>query len=483
MINIFMSLHHDECLEIAETLMAFIKREIIDAPVFLADQSRDVSSIYEQIMGRIDKCDTFLMLLGPSWASRLHDNNDWVCREALHALRRNKHIVLYMSKEFSKLPANSDVPKVMQALFDSKVIREQGALLDALKEKAKAKRRACTKPIVYLSSAVYAADHAGPLDYFSVVVNEIAIMLQKQQNVIDFVLKIPKSGKENEVRSEQVILLQRIIANIDRYRALILAPFDTSAIANDLGDLMKQADTIPVLTIDKCFRNGGGQFEKSPLGVMADWRQGGTVAAGLLMRHCALFGIKSPRVVILRGLEGSKERIDGFLSALEEVMGSKVKDEVTELKGEFQRDSAMLSTLAFLSGRKTPRKDVQAFFCCNDEMALGVRDALIPKPEAYQGIKIIGFDGIRDVAICLRKQENDHFDPYLLNTVDVRVNMQVGKLYDMLGEFLNGRLPKEDKPVLIECKPYIDAHVQDTRSQIEITKMHPGFLDELRGGN
>src|SRR5262249_33034114 len=81
--------------------------------------------------------------------------------------------------------------------------------------------------------------------------------------------------------------------------------------------------------------------------------------------------------------------------------------------------------------------NVDAFFCCNDEMALGVWDFLFRKwiesgAKIIDKTVIVGFDGIAEV-----RRKIDERDFWLLNTVDVKARAQVGKLINAFEVALN----------------------------------------------
>jgi len=234
--------------------------------------------------------------------------------------------------------------------------------------------------------------------------------------------------------------------------------------ATYLGKLLHGNTDFPILTIDKGYIDDEIKLDVGvphPPYVMCDENYGGRIAARSLIsffeenRH----EVPEPRVAVLSGLEGSDLRIEGFKEEFTSHFSGDGAVYPNPLAGEFRRAVARQLTQAFL---KKQRLAVHAFFCCNDEMALGVRDALEEETNKFRrrirhiggtakiplgekrsklkclyaellwllNIKVVGFDGIREVRILL-----DRKDQWLLNSVDVDVPNQVAHLVELFDRF------------------------------------------------
>jgi DNA-binding LacI/PurR family transcriptional regulator len=325
-------------------------------------------------------------------------------------------------------------------------------------------------PIVFVSSALLTGKaHTSlakdgvmdGLDFFSVLASQLSIQLQDSN--IDLIIKVPKPV---DVAIEQRKILTQIY-NRNRkrwkkyYSGIIIAPFSTDYLKNYLCDLMQSRPMFPVLTIDKSFENHFSFFNSSevycPPSVTCNGEDGGRIAGQRLKEFLSIKTVESPYIGIIKGLEASKERIKGFVDGLcggndEKIFTEDGTEEIKYKKDEYtivisreipyQRFPAFEQTSLLLENHKNTEGIplFNAFFCCNDEMALGVRDALIKKEADLKfnnicetlDIKIIGFDGIRDVTYLI-----DQEDKWILGTIDVELPSQVDKIVELCETFLN----------------------------------------------
>lgn len=109
--------------------------------------------------------------------------------------------------------------------------------------------------------------------------------------------------------------------------------------------------------------------------------------------------------------------------------------------------------------RKIPWHEVVGIFCCNDEIALGIRAALEQwtREEWHQSLPVIvGFDGISDVTRLIDSPE----EPWIINTVCVPINAIARDLSGIIDRVLRGRInpaniPDSEKFVEKPCDLYI----------------------------
>jgi ribose transport system substrate-binding protein len=97
------------------------------------------------------------------------------------------------------------------------------------------------------------------------------------------------------------------------------------------------------------------------------------------------------KIAILEGFPGAtanRDRLEGFLPAIQKAPGIKIVAKVT---ANWARDQGMKVTSDIL----TANPDLDLVFCINDEMALGALEAIKARGKLKQ-IKIIGYNGAKE---------------------------------------------------------------------------------------
>ena len=271
-----------------------------------------------------------------------------------------------------------------------------------------------------------------------------------------------------DAAESQRTLLHQIVRDADKYSGLIVAPFKTENLRDGFAKLLKRPRTFPVATIDKAYSRDDQVFSAEhvtpPAGCVCDGKFNGGLAATSIIDYLRHAEISEPNVVVLQGQQGSDERILGFMSqiARHNEGASEVKQIHLSVSTDIQflaGDAAEKANEYITTGNWSRLNDpkymaliknpaiqrhgrVDAFFCCNDEMALGVSELLeklSSDPKAVQPTVVVGFDAIAAV----RRKIRDH-DPWMLNTVDVRVMEQVRLLVDAFDDALRTRRPVAD---------------------------------------
>jgi ABC-type sugar transport system substrate-binding protein len=316
------------------------------------------------------------------------------------------------------------------------------------------------KPVLFINSAlsIDEDDKSDIFDFFVLLTANLSIEFHKAE--FDVVMKVPRS--QDTAAKEQNLFIISLLENLvkenrfkDHYSGIVIAPFDKDKLRPNLIKFVSSLkdNEFPVITIDKGFET----IEtikpdvKIPY-VICDGKKGGKVAAGCFIEyfesHTRLFEGRKPQIIILEGLQCSEERSKGFTEK-----GKLVFDIFGKLSGEYKRSKAK----EVVKDAIESKDKVDGFFCCNDEMALGVRDAIEEYKERlenkrnrvgikYHGtekqaryeeidskisrlneIRIVGYDGIKEVRVLL-KQPNEQ---WLLNSVDVQVSAQVQALKEI----------------------------------------------------
>lgn len=292
-------------------------------------------------------------------------------------------------------------------------------------------------PVVFISSAISPSKYSKvSFEYFT----KIAVLLSQYfEPQYDLIIKIPPDNDEQSQHT-QLSMLDNTIAFNKKYSGIIIAPIGTSlleeSIYNYISKRKADCQKCPILTIDKGYIKDKCAYFKDrndnpPPFVMSDGKIGGKRAAESLIKYFEKNPQINPTVLILKGLEGSQERVDGFIERWKE----KYNNEPTLFRREipFKRDIAKQEIYSFLQDHSDFINKMHGVFCCNDEMALGVREALYEFKRNNPGIfkeikwvKIVGFDGINEV-----KRLIDEKDCWIINTIDVEIEEQVNKLVQM----------------------------------------------------
>ena len=90
----------------------------------------------------------------------------------------------------------------------------------------------------------------------------------------------------------------------------------------------------------------------------------------------------------------SRERLDGFLAALADYPDIKIR---LSLRGEYQRDIAR----AAFADATDKLQGVDAVLCANDNMALGVLDALAAVPDKLDMPLVVGVNAIPEAIVAI----------------------------------------------------------------------------------
>jgi len=320
------------------------------------------------------------------------------------------------------------------------------------------------KPIVYLGSSLIAKpksvrSEGDVLDYFASLTSKIVNTFRDY----DVVVKLPSSdGDEGAI--EQREMFKVISNNPVGYSAIILGPAKT----NVLNSYVRQyLDTCcvggpnpPLLTIDKRFypevASGFSEWTKyggTPPSVIVDSHAGGQLGAIKLIEELSRryneIKIKyqnipkyRPRILVVSGLEGSENRVKGFTEVINKERASGADIDVDYQEAGFTREMARELMHIHLGHRNPYYFD--GYFCCNDAMALGVRDFLEERISNSYHVKhlrpcIVGFDGTGEFIELMSS------DQFLFGTVDVNLADQVGKLLEMTKSII--RDPSKRVPV------------------------------------
>jgi ABC-type sugar transport system substrate-binding protein len=283
-------------------------------------------------------------------------------------------------------------------------------------------RRKPPERILFVSSTTSSVDNEDTFDYFSSIISELAFKIQRMFPQIEFVLKVPQ-GERTAAADQQIHFIEDAISADYPYKCIVVSPVDRDRIydkskawipkyGNDRLIFIDQGFTLddyPYFHMDKVDR---------PPYVQADWVQGGEVAGHSMRKLMEVRNVKVPHIVIIEGLVGSPQRVKGFQAAMRQSNVSDFKPHYPDgLKGRYSMKSARELFEPYLLECISENIVIDGVFATNDEMALGVRDALTKNKDAYMAAfssrdkfhlpAVIGFDGIKDLTFHI--DNNDDF--------------------------------------------------------------------------
>jgi DNA-binding LacI/PurR family transcriptional regulator len=316
------------------------------------------------------------------------------------------------------------------------------------------------KPFALVSSTLsyFGTRNQSPegLDYFVALVTTLVNRLQSERK--EAVIKVPelRPNDEDGTVLSQKVLLKEVLDSHSLYRGLIVAPYQVEKLIEPILERRADLKGFPIAFIDKGLAAYASDerledFE-AIMSVENDGYGNGQLAADCLGEYLQQARLSEANVLVMLGRAGSEVRASGFASrieAVEESCGIKINCKRSEAM-DFTQEAGRSHCLYYFDnpngiskqfGPTCPHQ-IHAFFCCNDEIALGVRSALQEKAlevgRQHDPTVVMGFDGIRDMTRMLDGKGADA-DPYVLNTIDVKVQQQVGKLIQMLMDSIEKR--------------------------------------------
>lgn len=289
------------------------------------------------------------------------------------------------------------------------------------------------------------------------------------------VLFVPSSQETASKDQENYLLTFEKTSDLQaRCSGVIINPFDKEKIKNPLADLIKKFDNLPIMTIDQGFESEK-DFKnninvEAPPSMRCDEVQGGAFAAQCAIRLYRYWLDKQRLdVVIVSGLEGSKNRISGFKQEFKEEKSKNIYfdyhiHDALEINGRYDR--ATSKELFYDKIGDMIYNDIDIIFCCNDEMALGVRDAISDRYKEIMNIvidlkksgqqkaqqareiellrlanfRILGFDGIQEARTFINIP-----DQWLINSIDANIG---GQVEGIISKFLAWEEGTQNSPEL-----------------------------------
>lgn len=310
--------------------------------------------------------------------------------------------------------------------------------------------------VLYISQPLFKDEkEVDTLDYFCQMLASLVIHIADVDHY-DMVVKIPKSI---DGWSQQINFLTECEKIASEYDFVIISPYDRKRISEHIINLQQANKNLKIFTIDKGYTDSDfPEFELGkvdpPKYIQANWTHGGTLAAEALHQYIVHSQPENQcncQILVVHGND-CHEREDAFVKKIEDFSSadSPFNAQTNKICGNFLRDQAYLETLKWIDGNiiNIANKPLYGIFSCNDEMALGVRQAIMELEKSIfkdYTPQIIGFDGIKDVT--LRIQDNDK---YLYGTINIKVDKQVKELVEIIRKTYKGI--KVDQPKDLECE-------------------------------
>lgn len=469
--------------------------------VFLDDDDISHSlNLSDEIQNALNACDVMVVIVGPNWRKGYYGDNsianpeDWVHKEIKHALNNQKIEILtiWMDSEKWKEPKPFPYPPELEELNFRVPIKLKRAMLasandklsDLFKELDKLATRYKYKsnPIAFVTSTLTFTGNKRSidgLDYFTTLLSLILKKVSKYDR--DVVIKVPEFTSSDEpklITDNQIDKIKEVLDNFESYQGLIIAPFEVGPVIETINWYRRTRRgfaNFPIAAIDKGFSeyNGIKPTDLIPLFSMENnGIENGKQAAQcfityLLKANRLGVNIEKSNVVIMKGREGSEPRIKGFCQHIDEQKAQKNLDIEYIISDpiDFTTDAGKQAANIYLEESQIEEdfpnrpKQIHAFFCSNDEIALGVELAL-EKNKSYERydhpIVIIGFDSIR--AFTVRLSDSKFF----LNTINTLLHKQVEELVKYFFNFIEDGV-REPKFESIPGEPFLGRVAQERR--------------------
>lgn len=226
---------------------------------------------------------------------------------------------------------------------------------------------------------------------------------------------------ENSIQLEREGVVDLIKEKVD---IVLFNPVD--AVESSYNLKLLNEVNIPVIALDRKFESGDILSE-----VTSDNYQGGYEAGAYLK---SIFSTEK-QVLILEGIENTTANINRVKGILDALTGSHIQVQ-NQITANFSRQEAYDQMSVLFQNGPIPH----AVFAANDEMALGVLDAML---EAKEDIIIIGFDGTDEAIDAV-------INGYLTATLKQQSDLMAQKCVDLCRDYLNGIAIESE--ILIETK-------------------------------
>lgn len=290
-------------------------------------------------------------------------------------------------------------------------------------------------------------------DFFAVLTSEV---LRNLQDLYDVIVQVPTSQTVDDAVGSQLKIIRELLERGGQYSGIIITPVEATETASAVVEFLPRLKSTKLVTIDQSLEESKDLFSKAglsvPLSVVADNKGGGAQAAKALWHYYESFPSNHkpnpPKFLVIEGTGASPERLKGF----REWISKKGSAEVEPSGGlQFTRASGY-DWFHHRLHTQDDWNEVVGVFACNDELALGICEALddwltaSPVRPAMH-FAIVGFDGIRDVTHQIESSR----ERWLVNTVKNPINRMAESLKRLIEGLLSGEAAADSvRPVKCE---------------------------------
>ncbi len=235
---------------------------------------------------------------------------------------------------------------------------------------------------------------------------------------------------------ELIRLLKREFRLSQKIRLIVAIPTGSIDLSRKIAEVLKEVNKpLSVIALTLPFHSGGvfrkHDLQRPPF-VLCNSKRG-TEMLGKDASERVPPNVKNIKVAFIRGTRGridSKARVDGFLLGLKN--SNRRFEDVTvdcKLYCDWMREKARDAFAKLVQEQSDP---IHIVFAANDEMALGVRDAIIKTiPEVHRNKTssciIYGFDAIPEVMNHI-----EHGDKYIKGTIEQPLDEIAKKLVGLM---------------------------------------------------
>lgn len=222
-------------------------------------------------------------------------------------------------------------------------------------------------------------------------------LLQLTIHNLDVVVKIPRGGYSVADQDQYFNLL---IKNRHNYLGGIIVPIQPNARQKEIVEFV-EGFAKPVVFLDAYPFSESDYSHPQTCFVGYDNAVGGKKAADTLIHAFRNKEITSPRILVIGG-NCQRPRQTAFSEAIRKEFPSATI--VLNEEGNFLRKEARKIATHYFQEASAKNKHYDAVYCTNDEMALGVVDALqaFPKKMSTQ-ICVIGYDGVEEAILTIER--------------------------------------------------------------------------------
>lgn len=243
---------------------------------------------------------------------------------------------------------------------------------------------------------------------------------------IDMVLKVPDRDYDASAQSHH---LERVLERKNDYLGGVIFAGEVHQLRDDLLMFCQKVGVPVVFTDLEPFP--ASEYPDNSVFVGYDTGQLGELAGRWLVRH--LRGVQRPRVLVIASREHSQRQ-----EACARVLNQELKDVAIKVDDgcDFSRSRAYDAALKHIR-ELDPGECLHAVFCTDDEMGLGVVDALATMSSpATRDTVLIGIDGVAEAKALIdsgaspfRASVVQNTHQLALSIVDLLVKMHRGRRF------------------------------------------------------